>query len=70
MDFVPTKLPHPLTPSPPHKVNNQPTDLLNEDEFLGWVLKEPVWVVWLPTLHRLATAETGTPLWSGHKVFR
>lgn len=49
-----------LTPSPPHKVNNQPTDLLNEDEFLGWVLREPVWVVWLPTLHRLAAAETGT----------
>jgi len=39
-------------------VGNQPTALLNEEEFLEWVLREPVCVVWLPTLHRLATAET------------
>ena len=29
--------------------HNQPTDLLNEDKFLGLVPREPVWVVWLPT---------------------
>ena len=73
-----TLTPHPLhththssPPPPPHththhthivKVGNQPTALLNEDEFLEWVLREPVCVVWLPTLHRLATAETGTSL--------
>ncbi|XP_064386652.1 dystrophin-like isoform X2 [Halichondria panicea] len=34
------------------------TDVLNEEEFLYWALQEPLHVVWLPTLHRLSSAET------------
>lgn len=36
----------------------QSTDTLNVVELKQWMLKEPVCIVWLPTLHRLATAET------------
>lgn len=31
---------------------------ITEDEFLKWLLKEPQSIVWLPTLHRLAAAES------------
>lgn len=32
---------------------------ITEDEFLSWVYKEPQTLVWLPTFHRMAAAETG-----------
>lgn len=38
--------------------NNHNTDTLNVKEFRNWMLREPMCVVWLPTLHRLAAAET------------
>lgn len=38
--------------------DSQPTDVLNLEQFLDWIKREPLCIVWLPTLHRLATAET------------
>ena len=34
---------------------------MTRDEFWMWVKREPVSLVWFPTLYRIATSETG--LW-------
>lgn len=36
----------------------QPGEALNRDQFLSWMLQEPKCIVWLPTMHRIASAET------------
>ncbi|KAL5486849.1 hypothetical protein EMCRGX_G019384 [Ephydatia muelleri] len=36
----------------------EPDEALNRDLFLSWVLQEPRCIVWLPTMHRIASAET------------
>ena len=45
--------------SPMAQVHIEATALLSLEMFLGWITREPIAIVWLPTLHRLATAETG-----------
>ena len=37
----------------------EPDEALNRDLFLSWVLQEPRCIVWFPTMHRIASAETG-----------
>lgn len=37
----------------------QPDELLSEAQFVQWMKMEPLCMVWLPTLHRIAAAETG-----------
>ena len=39
---------------------------ISKEEFMAWLYKEPLGLVWLPTLHRVATAETGTGLGHAH----
>ena len=31
---------------------------VTKERFLEWLMAEPQTIVWLPTMHRLATAET------------
>lgn len=35
-----------------------PDEALNRDHFQSWVLQEPRCIVWLPTMHRIASSET------------
>ena len=37
----------------------QTLEYVCRDEFWWWIKKEPVALVWLPTLYRIATSETG-----------
>lgn len=37
----------------------QSDELLSEAQFVQWMKMEPLCLVWLPTLHRTAAAETG-----------
>ena len=42
---------------------------MTEDEFINWLLKEPQTLVWLPTLHRMAAAESGNQAQWGQSTF-
>lgn len=37
----------------------QSLEYVARDEFWRWIKKEPVALVWFPTLYRIATSETG-----------
>jgi hypothetical protein len=44
----------------------QVLEYVTRDEFWMWVKREPVSLVWFPTLYRIATSETG--LWFHHNI--